>query len=155
VLNQIQAQYLKLADAMRARDVVALFALYTPDFHARTPAGEVWSREQSLAYQRNGLAQVRETHHISNSIVRLVVCGDQARATVLQQWYRTQMMAGAARRVETNAVQDEIWTRTRDGWKRGDIENVRNGAAFVDGKRVDTRRPYDPDAPAYDPRPRS
>jgi ketosteroid isomerase-like protein len=155
VWRQIDAQYARLADAMRRKDVDALFALYTPDFHARTTAGEVWSREQSLAYQRNGLAQVRETHHISNSIVRLVVCGDQARATVLQQWYRTQMMAGAARRVETNAVQDEIWTRTPDGWKRGDIENVRNGAAFVDGKRVDTRRPYDPDAPAYDPRPRS
>ena len=155
VLNEIQSQYLKLADAMRTRDVDALFALYIPDFRVRMPTGEVWSREQSLAYQRNGLAQVRETHHISNSIVRLIVCGDKATATVLQQWYRTQMMSGVARRVETNAVQDEIWTRTADGWKRGNIENVRLGAAFVDGKRVDTRRPYDSDAPPYDPRPRS
>lgn len=60
-------------------------------------------------------------------------------------------MHGVARSVETNAVQDETWIRAADGWKRGDIFNVRNGAAFVDGKRVDTRRPYDPDAPPYDP----
>jgi hypothetical protein len=54
-----------------------------------------------------------------NTIVRLVVCGDLATATRHQQWYRTQMM-DTLRRVETNAVQDEIWVRTRDGWKRGD-----------------------------------
>ena len=69
---------------------------------------------------------------------------------MLQQWYRTQMM-DTLRRVETNAVQDEIWVRTPDGWKRGDIKEIRNGASFVDGKRVDIRRPYDPSAPPYDP----
>jgi tetratricopeptide (TPR) repeat protein len=151
VWKAIDAQYARLAEAMRKRDIDALFALYTPDFHAVTPTGEVWTRERSLAYQRNGLAQVKETSHISNTILRLTLCGDEATAAVLQQWYRTQMMAGKLRRVETNAVQDEKWTRTPDGWKRGDIFEVKNGAAFVDGKRVDTNKPYDPEAPAYDP----
>lgn len=147
----IDAQYARLAEAMRKRDIEALFALYMPDFHAVTPTGEVWTRERSLAYQRNGLAQVKETTHISNTILRLTLCGEEATATVLQQWYRTQMMAGKLRRVETNAVQDEKWTRTLEGWKRGDIFEVKNGAAFVDGKRVDTNKPYDPEAPPYDP----
>ena len=147
----VQAQYLKLADALRRRDVDALFALYTPDFHAITPTGEHWSRERSLAYQRNGLAQVRETHQMTNTIVRLTACDGHATATVLQQWYRTQMMDGQLRRVETNAVQDESWTRMPDGWRRGNIFNVRNGLAFVDGKRVNTNQPYDPEAPAFDP----
>jgi tetratricopeptide (TPR) repeat protein len=151
VWKAIDAQYARLAEAMRKRDVDALFALYTPDFHAVTPTGEVWTRERSLAYQRNGLAQVKETTLISNTIVRLIICGDEATATVLQQWYRTQLMAGKSRRVETNAVQDEKWAKTPDGWKRGDIFEVKNGAAFVDGKRVDTNKPYDPEAPAYDP----
>lgn len=151
VWKAIDAQYARLADAMRRRDVDALFALYAPDFHAVTPTGEVWTRERSLAYQRDELAQVRETRHISNTILRLVVCGDEATATVLQAWYRTQMMAGKPRRVETNAVQDEQWVRTPGGWKRGNINEVRNGPAFVDGKRVNTNVPYDPDAPEYDP----
>lgn len=60
-------------------------------------------------------------------------------------------MAGKLRRVETNAVQDEHWVKMPEGWKRGNINEVENGAAFVDGKRVDTNKPYDPDAPAYDP----
>jgi len=151
VWKAIDAQYAKLAEAMRKKDVDALFALYTPDFHAVTPTGEVWTRERSLAYQRNGIAQVKETTHISNTILRLTICGDESTATVLQQWYRTQLMAGKSRRVETNAVQDEKWVKTPDGWKRGDIFEVKNGAAFVDGKRVDTNMPYDPEAPAYDP----
>jgi tetratricopeptide (TPR) repeat protein len=151
VWKTIDAQYGKLAEAMRKKDIDSLFALYTPDFHAVTPTGEVWTRERSLAYQRNGLAQVKETTHISNTILRLTICGDEATATVLQQWYRTQMMAGNPRRVETNAVQDEKWVKTPDGWKRGDIFEVKNGAAFVDGKRVDTNKSYDPEAPPYDP----
>jgi ketosteroid isomerase-like protein len=151
VWKAIDAQYARLAEAMRKKDVDALFALYTPDFHAVTPTGEVWTRERSLAYQRNGIAQVKETTHISNTILRLTICGDEATATVLQQWYRTQLMAGTSRRVETNAVQDEKWVKMPDGWKRGDIFEVKNGAAFVEGKRVNTNKPYDPEAPAYDP----
>jgi tetratricopeptide (TPR) repeat protein len=151
VWKAVDAQYARLAEAMRKKDVDALFALYTPDFHAVTPTGEVWTRERSLAYQRNGLAQVKEITHISNTILRLAVCGDEATATVLQAWYRTQMMAGKLRRVETNAVQDEKWVKTPDGWKRGDINEVKNGPAFVDGKRVNTNNPYDPEAPEYDP----
>lgn len=147
----IGAQYNKLAEAIRKKDADALIALYTPDFHAVTPAGEVWNRERSLAYQRNGLAQVREVRHISNTILRLTICGDEAKATVLQSWYRTQMMAGRLRQVETNAVQDEQWVRTAEGWKRGNIDEVKNGTAFVDGKRVDTNKPFDPEAPEYDP----
>lgn len=151
VWREIDAQYARLADAMRRKDVDALFALYTPDYRVVMGNGEIWSRERSLEYQRAGLARVRETHHISNTIIRLTTCGDHATATVLQQWYRTQDMAGAARRVETNAVQDERWTRTAAGWKRGDIGEISRGASFVDGKRVDITKPYDPDAPPYDP----
>jgi ketosteroid isomerase-like protein len=151
VWREIDAQYARLADAMRRKDVDALFALYTPDYRVVMGNGEVWSRERSLEYQRAGLARVRETHHISNTIVHLTACGDHATATVLQQWYRTQDMAGAARRVETNAVQDEHWTRTASGWKRGDIGEISRGASFVDGKRVDITKPYDMNAPPYDP----
>jgi ketosteroid isomerase-like protein len=151
VWQAVGAQYNRLAEAIKKKDVDAMLALYTPDFGAVTPTGEVWTRERSLAYQRNGLAQVKETTHISNTILRLAVCGDRATATVLQAWYRTQMMAGKLRRVETNAVQDEQWVRAPDGWKRGIIDEVKNGLALVDGKRVNTDDPYDPEAPEYDP----
>ena len=152
VWKAIDAQYAKLAEAMRKKDLDALVALVAPDFHAVTATGEVWTRERTLAYMRNGMALVKETTHISNTILRLTICGEgEATATVLQVWYRTQMMAGKLRRMETTAVQDEHWVKTSDGWKRGKIDNVIEGVALVDGKRVDSNKPYDPDAPAYDP----
>lgn len=151
VWKAIDAQYGKLAEALRKKDLDTLFALYTPDYQVKMPNGEVWNREKSLAYQRNGYAQVKETTHISNTILQIALCGDEATATVLQQWYRTQTMSGKLRRVETNAVQDEKWIKTPDGWKRGNINEIDSGANFVDGKRVDITKPYDPEAPAYDP----
>ena len=148
----IGVQYWHLADAMKRKDLDALFALYVPDFQATTPSGEVWSRERSLAYQRGLLTQVREIRHISNTIIRIRLCGaDSATATVLQTWYRTQLLAGQVRRVETNAVQDEHWVKTSGGWKRGNIDHVIHGVALVDGKRVNIDGPWNPDAPEYDP----
>jgi len=152
VWKAIDAQYGKLAEAIRKKDFDAMVALYAPDLYAVTPTGEVWDRERSLAYQKNGLAQVKETTLISNTILRLAVCGEnEATATVLQVWYRTQIMRGKLRLVQTTAVQDEQWVKMPEGWRRRKIDNVINGTALVDGKRVDTNKPYDPDAPAYDP----
>ena len=151
VWKAMDAQYAKIAEAVRKKDFDVLFAFYTPDFQVKEPTGQVLNREQLFSYLRNGFAQVKETIHTSNTILRLAVCGDEATATVLQQWYRMQMVAGKLRRVETNAVQDEHWVKTPDGWKRGNIDEIKGGAAFLDGKRVDTTKPLDPEAPAYDP----
>lgn len=151
VWRALDAQFAKVAEAVRKKDLDALFAPYTPDFQAREPSGQVWNREQTFGYLRNGFAQVKETIHTSNTILRLAVCGDEATTTVLQQWYRMQMVAGRLRRVETNAVQDLHWVKTPDGWKLGGIDEIKAGAAFLDGTRVDPTKPLDPEVPAYDP----
>jgi hypothetical protein len=157
----IDRQYSKLARAMQRKDLDALFALYAPSFEVRLPkeelatstTGPVWNREQSLATQKARLAAVKDTRLISNTITRLLACGDRATATVLQQWYRTQMVDNVLRTIETAAVQDEEWVKTANGWKRGNIGNVHPGAWVIDGKRIDPSKGYDPDAPPYEPYP--
>lgn len=156
VWRGIWAQYGRIDRAVRLKDTATLRSLIAPDYHAVLPNGEVWSHERTVAYQLNGLAAVRETHHVSNTIIGLTACADHATAIVLQQWYRTQALQsdGPLHRLETNAVQDEHWTRFPDGWRRGKIENVHGGAVLVDGKRANVgigRPPYDPDALPYDP----
>jgi hypothetical protein len=116
-----------------------------------TPTGETWNYERSLAYSRAGFEQVERTILISNTFVKLVACADRATATVLQQWSRMQRIAGAVRRLDTMAVQDETWVRTPGGWLRRYIGEVRQGVAFIDGKPVDLGRPFDPNAPPFDP----
>ena len=156
VWQAIWSHYGRIDRALLQKDTATLRSLIAPDYHAVLPNGEVWSHERTVAYQLNGLMAVDSTHHHSNTILELTECDGHATATVLQQWYRTQRLQsnGPLRRLETNAVQDEHWTRLPDGWKRGRVENIHGGAVFVDGKRVNVgpnAPPYDPEAPAYDP----
>ncbi len=151
VWKAMDAVYARIAEAVRKKDYDALFVLYAPDFQVKVRSGERWGREQTVGYLRNGFTQVKETIHTSNTILQLVICGDEVTATVLQQWYRMQTAGGKLRRVETNGVQDERWAKTPEGWRRKYIEELKGGASFVDGKRVDTTKPLDPEAPEYDP----
>src|SRR5262245_48917796 len=70
VWTAVESQYLKLAAAMKRKDLDALFALYTADFHVGMP-GETWSRERSLEVQRQRMSQVTETKDISNTVLWL------------------------------------------------------------------------------------
>jgi tetratricopeptide (TPR) repeat protein len=154
--REIWKQYGRIDKSVLEKDTATLRSLMAPDLHAVLPSGEVWSHDRVVAYALNGLMAVHHTHHHSNSILNLTACDGQATATVLQQWYRTQRLqdSGPLYRLETNAVQDEHWTRYPDGWKRAKVENVRGGAVFIDGKRVNVGvglPPFDPEAPPYDP----
>jgi hypothetical protein len=155
--DAIGRQYSRLGRAIERKDFEAMLALYAPSFavdmKGEAAGAPVWSREKSLAVQKQRLDSVSHTRLISNTITRLKDCGDRATATVIQQWYRTQNVDGVPRNVETVAVQDEEWIRTGDGWKRGNIGNIHQGAVLVDDKRIDASKPYKPDAPAYDPYP--
>ena len=151
VWKALDAEFAKFAEAVRKKDLDAMFAPYAPDFQAKEPNGQVMTREMLFGYLRNGFAQVKETLHTSNTILRLAVCGDEATATVLQQWHRMQIVAGKLRRVETNVVQDLHWVKKPDGWKIRGVDEIKAGAAFLDGRRVDATKPMDPEAPAYDP----
>ena len=77
-------------------------------------------------------------------------CG-VAVAVVHQRWSRMQMKAGKLRRIDTEAIQTETWVNTADGWKLKHIGDVKPGAWYVDGKRIDPSKPYDPNAPEYKP----
>ncbi len=151
VRRALEAQYALIAEAQKTEDIDALRSLRTPDFTAKMPNGETWDLETSLNYSRRGFEQIQSIISISNTIQSLDVKGDTAVAVVNQQWSRMQIMKGKLRLVETSAVQRETWVNTPNGWKLKLIDDVRPGAWIVDGKRVDPSKPFDPDAPPYNP----
>ena len=151
IWQAVNAQYGKIADAQRTKDIDALAALYAPDMTVIGIKGERTTREQSLSRSRDMFRAVVREIHTTNVILSLRLCGDKATARVLQQWSRIQTIAGKERRVDTAAVQDETWIETPDGWKRWRIEEVRPGAWFIDDKRVEPGKPYDPAAPEFNP----
>ena len=72
-------------------------------------------------------------------------------AEVLQEMTRYQDLAGKRRKVETSVIQRETWAKTTDGWRLKSADNVREQKKFVDGRRVDPAKPYNPDDPPYSP----
>ena len=151
VRRALEEMYAKIAAAQRNEDIEALRATRTPDFSVDLPNGQRWDLDTSLNYSRAGFQQVESNISISNTIESLDVHEDVAVAVVHQRWSRMQMKAGKVRRVDTEAIQTETWVKTADGWRLKHIGDVKPGAWYVDGKRIDPTKPYDPDAPEYRP----
>jgi hypothetical protein len=151
VRRALEAMYAKIADAQKNEDIDALRATRTPDFSVDMPNGQRWDLETSLNYSRAGFQQVESNISISNTIESLDVHDDVAVAVVHQRWSRMQIKAGQLRRVDTEAIQTETWVNTSDGWRLKHIGDVKPGAWYVDGKRIDPTKPYDPNAPEFRP----
>jgi hypothetical protein len=151
VRRALEEQYAKIAEANKNKDLAAELALRTPDFSAKFPNGEIKSSEEMAGYSRVLFAQIQPPITVSNTIETLTVRGSEAIAVVHQRFSRMQVKAGQLRKVETEARQRETWVLTREGWRLKFVDDVHPGAWYVDGKRVDPSKRYDPDAPPYNP----
>lgn len=151
IQRELEARYEQLAEANRQKDLDTLLALRTRDFIAELPGGSKNDYNAAADYSRAMFQQVDRIAVLSNTILKLSVQGNEATATVFQQFSRTQMKPGLLRNVETSAIQDETWVRTPEGWKNRRVSNIHARKWYVDGKRVDPNKPYDPNAPPYNP----
>ena len=153
VRKELEAQYLKLAEAHDKRDLGAIVGLKTPDFHAIFPDGRVGDSKLMEQYSRQFLESNQPPYNIRFTIQKLAVSENKliAVAEVLQEATRYRELAGKRRRVDTSVVQRETWAKAAGGWKLKSVDSVRDQKRFVDGKRVDPAKPYDPDAETYNP----
>jgi hypothetical protein len=104
-------------------------------------------------YSRQFLEMNQPPYHIRHTIQKLTVSENKliAVAEVFQEATRYRELEGKRRKVDTSVKQRETWAKTSDGWKLKSVDNVRDQKRFVDGKRVDPSKPYDPNAPPYNP----
>ncbi len=153
VQKELDAQYKKLAEAHDRKDLKAILALKTADFHAIFPDGRVGDSKLMEQYSRDFLARNQPPFGMRFTIQKLTVSLNKmiAVAEVFQELSRYQELAGQRRKVETSVIQRETWTKTPEGWKLKSVDNVRDQKKFVDGKRVDPTKPYNPADPPYSP----
>ena len=153
VRRELEAQYKKLAEAHDRKDLKVIIALKTSDFHAVFTDGRVGDSKLMEQYSREFLERNQPPFNLRFTIQKLIVSYNKliAVAEIFQEAARSQDLAGKRRKVETSVIQREIWTKTPDGWKLKSVDNVRDQKKFVDGKRVDPSKPYNPDDPPYDP----
>jgi ketosteroid isomerase-like protein len=153
VRRELEAQYKKLADAHDRKDLKAILALKTSDFHAVFPDGRIGDSKVMAQYSRDFLARNEPPFNLRFTIEKLTVSYNKliAAAEVFQEASRYQDLAGKRRKVETSVIQREIWAKTTGGWKLKSVDNVRDQKKFVDGRRVDPTKPFNPDDPPYAP----
>jgi uncharacterized membrane protein len=153
IKEQLDIQYKKLGQAHDRKDLKAIAALKTADFHAIFPDGKIGDVETMRAYTKRFLENNEPPYNIKITIQSLQLSENKliAIASVLQEISRTRMIEGQRRKIDTSVLQDETWSKTAQGWKLKYVANVHDQKNFVDGKRVDPTKPYDPNAPPYQP----
>jgi ketosteroid isomerase-like protein len=139
VRKAIEEWYTRNMEAFKAKDVAAIMALRTDDFHTITPDATVNTRADMEA--RTKILLERIDHFISqdNQLGTIEVEGNLASADITQRTVRMQRFPdGTLHKVEAAAIQRETWKKTGEGWKLYRVDNIRDGALLVDDK------PYKP-----------
>lgn len=153
VRKELEDQYKKLAEAHDRKDLKVIVGLKTADFHAIFPDGRVGDSRMMEEYSRQFLANNQPPFNQKFTIQKLTVSENRliAVAEVFQEVTRYRELEGKRRTVETSVLQRETWVKTAAGWKLKSVDNVRDQKRFIDGKRVDPTKPYNPDDPPYNP----
>ena len=135
VRRALERRYEENVRAFLAKDLAAIMALRTEDFHSVTPDGAVHDRaamEQRTLGFLNGIDRWIAT---SFEIDSLEISGDLARAVVRQHADRMALREdGLVHHVETWVVQSETWRRTAEGWKLYRVDGIRDQRRLIDGE---------------------
>lgn len=135
VRRELEQWYDENTRAFQAKDVDAIMALRTEDFHSVTPDGTVQDRAAMEHYTVGLLNGIDRWISLSFDIDSLEVSGDLARAIVRQHLVRMALRPdGLVHHVETWVTQDETWRKTPDGWKLYRVDSVRDQRRLVDGQ---------------------
>jgi ketosteroid isomerase-like protein len=150
IRKELDAQYKKLAEAHDRKDLKAIAALKTSDFHAIFVDGKVGDAKTMEQYSKQFLEINLSPINIKFNIQKLTVSENKLNtvAEIFQEVTRFQDLSGKRRKVETSTIQRQIWTKTPKGWRLKLIDELRDRKRFVDGKRIDPAKPFNPnDAP--------
>ena len=150
ILNK---RYEDLAKAMDEQNLEKILGFKTSDFHSIGPDGRVLDHLTMKEYSRQFITNNIPPYHINNTIINLRLSDNKivAVADVLQESTRKRDLAGKIRDIRTTVLQTETWIFTDKQWKLKLVDNVHDQKRFVDGKRVDPTKQYNPDDPLYDP----
>jgi hypothetical protein len=153
VRKEIDQAYERLNLANQQGDLDAVLAMKTSDFHSIFPGGTIVDYETMKQYSERFMKNNSKGLQIKITIQKLTVSEHRliAIAEVLQEAVRPRELSGKTRELRTSVVQRETWSRTKEGWKLKSVDDVHDAKTFVDGKRMDPTKPYDPDAPPFVP----
>jgi ketosteroid isomerase-like protein len=131
----IEAWYARNSDAMRRKDIAAVMALRTADFHTLTPDGKTNTRGEMEAYTRRLFDMIDRFLTLEFEVGTIDLRGEIASADVRQRTVRKQRMPdGQIHEVDASVTQKEHWKMTPDGWKLWRVDGIRDQQILVDDR---------------------
>ena len=131
----IRQGYRRNRAALLAKDITAVMALRTDDFHSIAPDGKLLDRAAMEAYTGGFLNGVERWIHLSFKIESLTLDGLEADTITRQHAVRMQLRnANKVHRVETWVTQRERWRLTPEGWKLAMVDDIKDQKRLVDGQ---------------------
>ncbi len=135
---EVQKLYARYGDAVRRMDYPTYSSFLTSDFSLRNPDGRVHDRTEMDKYQRVNAQTTKKVNAYTSTIEAITHPFDADFAViVLQRYDREQAPVeepNNPHRIQTSAVQREIWRGTPQGPRISRIEEIMIGPVFIDGK---------------------
>lgn len=146
-------RYKALGAAMDERNLQKILSFRTADFHAIGPDGKILDNITMAEYTRQFITNNIPPYNSKFTILNLRLSDNKivAVADVFQEANRKRELSGKTREVKTTVMQTETWIFTNSEWKLKLVDNIHDQKRYVDGKRVDPSKPYNPGDPPYDP----
>ena len=135
--REIQARIDATVEADKSEDLEAATRFNTPDFVAETTRGTTLSLADVKGHiQRNYDYIIKIDDRTNVRIDCIVLEGSAALVWINQHFVRTVPFGEdrTPRELVTNVTHEETWVRTRTGWLRSRIKELRGGPYFLDGK---------------------
>jgi len=133
IQKTLKANYAKIAEGFKHNNPEVWIGFLVPDFQLKLFNGTVQDRKWVEDYVRNN-AKTFTILKLSMEVKELTVEGDEATAIVEQKSSRTFDEQGQPHELDVGALQREIWTKTRNGWKLRRVEEWKVLYLLKDGK---------------------
>ena len=124
-------------EGFRRKDVKAIMALRTPDFHTLTPDGKTNDYRFMEERTRNFLDRIVSWISMRFEIGTIEVQDNLASAYVTQDTTRMQRLGdGTIHKVQAKAIQRETFRLTPNGWKLYKVDDIKDLGIWVDGVKT-------------------
>lgn len=151
-LTEIRTEYDRLSRAFAEGDVTPVIEGRTADFTTVTPDGQLHDAAYMAEVARRFFTLNRPPYSVRYTIrCSRFPMQDRATLVIFQQVSRTQDVAGAARRVDSDITQREHWRRTSRGWRLEKVDAIHDPHRWIDGVQIDPSVPYHPGVAPFSP----
>ncbi len=135
-LKEIEAQFEKLAKAIRARNLSALSQLLTPDFKQKNLDGQISDRK---AAQKNFADALKAMKSLSAGFTVEKTFPGKGGIEVMGLYLFSGMTTpkaggGKSQQLAMSLPIKTLWAKTKTGWKLKRMEQQKGGVVKLDGK---------------------